>query len=343
MTTVGITTTVPVEVLLAAGLTPVDLNNVFISDPEPERLVAVAEHDGFPVNSCTWIKGMYGVCRQQGLDSVVCVTGGDCSNTLMLMEVLKLKGDNVLPFAYPDRPDPAKMQRALEELAAKLGTTVKAGEEQRQRLEQARALAQRLDQLTWSKGTVSGWENHYWLVSTSDFLGDVGEYQRGLERALGEASGRTSYPDGMLRLAYVGVPPVFARDLYRFVETQGARVVFNEIQRQFSMPHRGGSLAEQYSNYTYPYSLAERLADILPELRIRGVDGVIHYVQAFCHRGIGDIVFRNRIPLPILTLEGNNDYTLTQHVQTRVEAFIDMIRRRKAGRATGWQSASRRR
>ncbi len=117
------------------------------------------------------------------------------------------------------------------------------------------------------------------------------------------------------------------------METQGARVVLNETQRQFAMPDGGKSLAEQYSAYTYPYSIFDRLNDIIPQLSLRRVDGVIHYVQAFCHRGIGDIIFRQRIDLPILTLEGNNDYILTQHLQTRVEAFLDMIKRRGSNRS----------
>jgi benzoyl-CoA reductase/2-hydroxyglutaryl-CoA dehydratase subunit BcrC/BadD/HgdB len=104
MTTIGITTTVPTEVLLAAGYQPVDLNNLFISDPDPERLVDIAERAGFPINCCTWIKGIYGVVMNQDIDTVLCVTSGDCSNTIMLMEVLKLKGRNVIPFAYPVHP-----------------------------------------------------------------------------------------------------------------------------------------------------------------------------------------------------------------------------------------------
>ena len=131
----------------------------------------------------------------------------------------------------------------------------------------------------------------------------------------------------MLRLAYIGVPPVFAQDFYSYLERLGARVVFNEIQRQFAMPVPGNSLAEQYSNYTYPYSIFNRLADIIKELERRHVDGVIHYVQAFCHRGIGDIIFRQRIGHPMLTLEGNADFLLTQHLRTRIEAFLDMLRR----------------
>ena len=332
MTTIGITTTVPIEVLLAAGYQPVDLNNVFISDPDPERLVGIAEKAGFPINCCTWIKGIYGVVMEQGIDTVLCVTTGDCSNTIMLMEVLKLKGHNVIPFAYPDHPDVSTMQSTLESLAKTLGTTMEAAVKERKKLEKARSLAHELDELTWQGNVASGWENHFWLVSTSDFMGDIDEYERQLSQLLTECHEREEWKKrNMLRLAYIGVPPIFARDLYDFVESQGARVVFNEIQRQFAMPHSGNSqnsLAEQYSSYTYPYSIFDRLGDILPQLRDRRVDGMIHYVQAFCHRGIGNIIFRHRIDLPILTLEGNNDYLLTQHLKTRIEAFLDMVRRR---------------
>ena len=328
MTTIGITTTVPIEVLLVAGFKPVDLNNLFISDPDPERLVNIAERAGFPINCCTWIKGIYGVVMEQGIDTVLCVTNGDCSNTIMLMEVFKLKGLNVIPFAYPDRPDVSHMRRALESLARTLGTTVEAAHKERKTLERSRRLAEELDRLTWSDGVISGWENHFWLVSTSDFIGDHREYEWHLSELIAESRERKPYPDDMLRLAYIGVPSVFAKNLYDFLESQGARVVFNEIQRQFAMPTRGKSLAEQYSSYTYPYSIFDRLNDILPQLRKRQVYGVIHYVQAFCHRGIGDIIFRQRIDRPILTLEGNNDFLLTQHLKTRIEAFLDMIERR---------------
>ena len=56
---VGLTTTIPVEVVLAAGLTPVDLNNLFIADPLALALVSQAEAAGFPRTICTWIKGIY--------------------------------------------------------------------------------------------------------------------------------------------------------------------------------------------------------------------------------------------------------------------------------------------
>ncbi len=328
MKKIGITTTVPIEILLAAGYQPVDLNNVFVTDPAPERFINIAEKAGFPLNCCSWIKGIYGVCMEYGLDNVLCVTTGDCSNTIMLMEVLKLKLPGVLSFAYPDQPDVTQMQNALEALAATLGTTLKAADRVREEMKPARSLAHELDRLTWKEGTVSGGENHLWLVSTSDFNQDYHRYRQELEQLLEQCRRRQPYPEDWLRLAYIGVPPVFAQDLYSYLESKGARVVFNEVQRQFAMPQPGNSLAEQYTNYTYPYSIHQRIKDIKAELKRRRIDGVIHYVQAFCHRGIGDIIFRKAIGLPILTLEGNDDFYLTQHVKTRLEAFLDMLQRR---------------
>jgi benzoyl-CoA reductase/2-hydroxyglutaryl-CoA dehydratase subunit BcrC/BadD/HgdB len=245
----------------------------------------------------------------------------------MLMEVLKLKGLKVIPFAYPDRPSPQRMQYTLEALAETLGTTLEAANRVRNELKPCRRLALKLDQLTWKDGVVSGFENHIWLVSTSDFNQDYHEYYQQLQELLATCRRRQPYPPDSLRLAYIGVPSIYAQDLYHYLENNDARVVFNEIQRQFAMPEPGNSLAEQYSNYTYPYSIYERLKDITTELKRRQVDGVIHYVQAFCHRGIGDIIFRDALKLPILTLEGNDDFFLTHHIKTRIEAFLDMLER----------------
>jgi len=326
MKKIGITTTVPVEILIAAGYQPVDLNNVLVSAPDPNKYVTIAERDGFPLNCCAWIKGIYGVCLDGGINDVLCVTSGDCSNTIMLMEVLKLKGKNAMPFAYPERPNKEEMDYVLEKLAATFGTTLEAANRVRQELQSARDLALKLDELTWKENKVSGGENHLWLVSSSDFNGNVAKYKKDLTTLLDAIPKRQPY-DNQTRLGYIGVPPVYARELYHFIEKNGARVVFNEVQRQFAMPQPGESLAEQYTNYTYPYSINERLADIKTEIKKRHINGVIHYVQAFCHRGIGDIVIRSAIDVPVLTLEGNAEFYLNGHVKTRIEAFFDMIER----------------
>lgn len=329
MKRIGITTTVPAEILIAAGYRPVDLNNILVSDARPERLVTAAERDGFPLNCCSWIKGIYGVCRESGISDVIGVTGGDCSNTQMLMEVLRLKGINTIPFAYPTRPDEDDMKTALLTLAAVLGTTLEAAEQVRKELMPCRDLLLTLDESTWKDNTVNGGENHIWLVTSSDFNSDFHKYERKLKIFLEECSRRRPHPSDHLRLAYIGVPPVYARDLYPYLEKHGGRVVYNEVQRQFAMTGPADSLTEQYTRYTYPYSVQERLQDIKTELNRRHIDGVIHYTQAFCHRAIGDIVFREAIDLPLLTLEGNDVFHLNSHIKTRLEAFLDMIRQRQ--------------
>lgn len=329
MERIGITTTVPLEILLAAGYTPVDLNNIFVTDKDPGRLVAMAERAGFPLSCCTWIKGLFGTCLEYGIKRVLGVTAGDCSNTLMLLDVLKLYDVQVLPFAFPPEPQVEAVRDALKDLAKLLGTDLAAAERIRAALAAPRQLAHRLDELTWKEDRASGWENHLWLVSASDFNGDAEKYTREVQSLVEDCQRREPYPSDQVRLAYLGVPPIYGYDLYHFLERHGARVVLNEIQRQFAMPRPGSCLADQYANYTYPYSTYHRLEDITAEITRRRVDGVIHYVQAFCHEEIGDIIVRKFIPLPVLTLQGDSEYTLSAQLCTRLEAFLDVIRRQK--------------
>ena len=102
---VGLTTTIPVEIVLAAGLKPVDLNNIFINTERPEQLIRQAESVGFSHNSCAWIKGIYSTVINRGVKNVIAVTGGDCSNTIALSELLIERGVNVIHFDYPVHRD----------------------------------------------------------------------------------------------------------------------------------------------------------------------------------------------------------------------------------------------
>ena len=97
MNKVGFTTTIPLEILIAAKKTPVDLNNVFITHPAKNDLLERAENDGFPRNICSWIKGIYSVALQTDVSEVIAVTQGDCSNTHALMDTLQFKGIKVIP------------------------------------------------------------------------------------------------------------------------------------------------------------------------------------------------------------------------------------------------------
>jgi len=324
---VGITTTVPIEVICAAGLLPVDLNNLFISHPDPLQLVEGAERSGFPRTCCCWTKGIYGAVRSLGLSTVVGVTRGDCSNAEAMLEVLADEGVRCVAFDYPRRQDAGEMARAVEDLAAELHCDVTEAEEWRERLAPARALAARVDRLSWQEGRVTGLENHLWLVSASDFCADPQRYRAEAESFVQAARARP--PIGHhLRLGVCGIPPIVP-ELYRFLEELGALVVYNETQRQFAMLEQANSLAEQYSRYTYPYGLFPRVADIQAECERRRLDGLIHYVQSFCHRRIEDRIIRRHVPVPILTLEADRPEPLSGQLRTRLEAFVQMLEARK--------------
>jgi benzoyl-CoA reductase/2-hydroxyglutaryl-CoA dehydratase subunit BcrC/BadD/HgdB len=321
---VGFTTTIPAEILFAGGHVPVDLNNRFINAPNPEEYVRFAESDGFPRNSCGWIKGIYGIVRKHRYKDVVAVTQGDCSFTQALMEVLSWRGVRVTPFAFPFDRDPGFLSRELRKMAGRFGTTVGAAEGWRKKLSGVRRLALEIDRLTWEEGRVTGEENHLWLVNCSDFGGDPGRYERRARAFLETAKSRPGRKD-LLPLAFVGVPPIVA-GLHAFLEEAGARAVFNEVQRQFAMPGPASNLAEQYLRYTYPYSIFERLADIRAETARRKVRGILHYVQSFCFRQIEDILLRKEVGLPVLTLEGDMPGPLDGRTKIRVQAFIEMLR-----------------
>lgn len=325
MQTIGITTTIPLEIILAAGHKPIDLNNLFIEAENTKDLISSAEQDGFPLNTCAWIKGIYGSVFKHKIKTVVCVTGGDCSNTLMLMDVLKYKGIKTIAFSYPIKPDKQLMIQTLNEFAAEMGTSLAEAENLRREILPLRALARNIDLMTWQTNLLSGAENHSWLVSTSDFNQDLENYFVRGQALLDEAQHRKPYNPQELRLGFIGVPPIYSAHLYDYIEQCGARVVFNEIQRQFSMPYETSSLVEQYTAYTYPYETEYRINDISAAIAERKIDGIIHYVQSFCHRAIGDILMRQSLNVPILTIEGNTDTHLNQHLKTRIEAFLDML------------------
>lgn len=321
---VGFTTTIPVEVLFAAGVVPVDLNNVFISNPEAGVLVEVAERAGYPRNVCAWIKGIYGaVMKDTELRTVVAVTQGDCSNTHALMETLELENIRIIPFAYPYDRNRALLRTQVEHLMGYFGVQWPAVQAVKAELDRVRAKVREIDYLTYAEGKVTGEENHYYQISCSDFQGDVGVYAGKVEAFLKEAVKRPSRPP-RVRLGYIGVPPIFT-DLYSYLEGQGARVVYNETQRQFAMPYETGDLIEQYLLYTYPYGIFYRLEDIKCELARREIAGVIHYAQSFCFRQIEDLIIRRVLKVPVLTIEGDHPGPLDARTRIKIDAFLEMI------------------
>ena len=334
---IGLTTTVPMEVIYAAGDVPVDLNNIFITDPAAVKRIEDAELAGYPRNVCGWIKGLYSTAlANPDIQRIIAVTQGDCSNTHALMETWAVQGLEIIPFAFPYDRDRDMLRLQIDKLIETLGTNWEEVKAQKMRLDEVRALVWEIDRLTWEENKVSGWENHLYQVSCSDFNGNPEAFSSQVKEFLQVARERRPLPDQLrdrskggrrreIRLGFIGVPPIMT-DLYTFLEEQGARVVFNEVQRQFSMPFKTADVVEQYRLYTYPYPVFGRIADIAREAEKRQLDGIIHYVQSFCYRQIEDMILRKQLDYPMLTLEGENPTGLDARSKIRIESFLEMLR-----------------
>jgi len=321
---IGITTTIPSEVLFASGHRPLDLNNVFITADDPSAMVEAAERAGFPRTMCAWVKGIYAAVRQHDVHTVIAVVQGDCSNTHALMEVLESEGVRVIDFAFPYKHDAARLEAQIRRLAERLGTTLAAAEEQKRRLDAIRHTVHQIDRLTWETGQVTGAENFEWTINCSDFFGDPEQFDTDARAFLAAAQQRPA-ASPRLRIGLLGVPPICS-DLFGRLGECGAEVVFNEVPRQFAMPDAGATLVEQYARYTYPYDVFGRLDDVAFECPRRQIDGVVHYVQSFCYRQVQDRLVRERLDVPVLTLECDRPGPLDAGSRTRLEAFVEMLR-----------------
>lgn len=321
---IGLTSTIPVEIVFAAGLKPMDLNNVFVSSDTPEKLIGQAESAGFASNICAWIKGIYATVLNHDVKRVIAVTGGDCSNTIALAEVLTRRGVEIIPFDYPPDQDRDLLTAQMEKLRRALSATWSDIRAAKRRLDRIRRKLMELDRLTFRENVVSGFENHLFLVSSSDFKSDPDQFEQELDEFLGRAKHRKRKKEEV-RLGFLGVPPIFS-DLYDRIESLGGRVVFNEIQRQFSMPYGDEDIVEQYLRYTYPYHMKGRIEDIKRASKERSLDGLIHYTQTFCFRQIYDIILRESISVPILTLEGDRPGEIDSRTAIRIETFIEMLK-----------------
>ena len=328
MTPVGITTLVPIELLFAAGCQPLDMNNVFVADLRSREFIERAELAGFPDTSCAWLKGIYGaLLARPDIETIVGVTLGDCSDTHVLMEYVQRLGRNVIPFAYVRE----RLSEEIEALMRRFGVAWEQVKEAHGRLQGIRRRVWEIDELTWQpQSRVSGWDNHFYQVCCSDMGGDVEAFEQQV-RAF-EPAEEPINPSAV-RLGVLGVPSIFAGELYAYLETEcGAKVVLNETQRQFSLPF-DCDMVEQYTRFTYPYGTNARLADIRTETQRRAIDGLIHYVQTFCFRELTDALIRQDVDVPVLTITGNTEKHLSTQLKTRLEAFVDMLDRRREASA----------
>ena len=320
---IGFTTSFPVEIVFAAGHKPIDLNNIFVTG-NARKFVEEAEFEGYPRNICSWIKGMYSVALTSEIDAVIGVVEGDCSNTHSLMETLKDKNVEVIPFSFTYIRDRKELEAEINKLEEYFQVEHSDVLKVKKRLDEIRKKLIRLDELTWKENKVTGLENHLWLVNSSDFNSNPDDYENRLDTFLQEVKKRDPIKTDF-RFGFLGVPPIIT-DFYDFLLEHKTNIVFNEIQRQFSMPYLEENLVDQYLKYTYPYSIFDRLEDIKIEIEKRKLDAVISYSQSFCHRQIDNILIKKYVDIPVLTIEGDQPGKLDARTKLRIESFLDMLR-----------------
>jgi len=323
MKKIGFTTSFPVEVVFASNNIPIDLNNIFVTG-DAKKYVEIAENSGYPGNLRAWIKGMYAVGISSNIDAIVGIVQGDCSNTHSLMSTFEDENIEIIPFSYPyENTDAEFLDKQIFKLEKIFKVDHNSVLQTKKRLDKIRKKLIYLDELTWRENLLTGLENHFWLVNSSDFMGNPEKFENDLDGFLKEAETRKPF-QYELKFAYIGVPPILS-NLYDYLNEMNANVVFNEVQRQFSMPYLADNITEQYLKFTYPYTVAERLADIIPELEKRKIDAVLSYSQSFCHRQIDQIILKKHIDLPFLIVEADEPSELDERTKLRIESFLDIL------------------
>lgn len=359
---IGITTSLPIEVIIASGRRPVDLNNLFMAGDRASERVELAERRGFPRTVCAWVKGIYATVLEEGIETVVGVVRGDCSQTLALLEVLRHEGVEVIHFDYPAERDGRELDRVIRALEGRFGVDRARSEAVREGLVPMRERLRELDRRIGlglpagcaapstakategsvrhsSEGAKVGARAHEILVSGSDLAaGRPEELSKDLEGILARLPGPGEQEKNLsesrsapIRLALAGVPPIIS-GLFERVEELGGTIVLMEMAREFAMVRPSGSLIEQYLNYTYPYDIFYRTDVLARECRRRRVEGLVHYVQSFCFRTIQDRLIRERLDLPVLTLEGDRPSPIDERTATRIETFLEVLRSHRSAR-----------
>ena len=189
------------------------------------------------------------------------------------------------------------------------------------------------------------------LVTQVSFYDDVDRATQQINALCDEVEARVTAGKGVFlenvpRILVSGSPMAIPNwKLHHILETAGAAVVCEESctgTRFFSdlVPENGGTMEEQLKAIAERYMKINcacftpnegRLEDIVRLAREYRVDGVVHYNLQFCHTYANEAVLVEqtlaKAGIPLLRIE--TDYTDEDigQLRTRVDAFLEMIRR----------------
>ncbi|MFH1381839.1 MAG: double-cubane-cluster-containing anaerobic reductase [Chloroflexota bacterium] len=189
------------------------------------------------------------------------------------------------------------------------------------------------------------------LVTQVSFYDDVSRCIKQVNILCDELEKRVSRQEGVFpadapRILISGSPMAIPNwKLHHILETAGAAIVCEESctgTRFFSdlVAENEGTVEEQLKAIADRYMQIhcacftpndERLEDIVRLAREYQVDGVVHYNLQFCHTYANEAVKVERTlaeaDIPLLRLETDYSDEDTGQLRTRIEAFLEMLRR----------------
>ncbi len=307
---IAITALVPPELIFACGGEPFDVNNVI---PESKKT---------PKNKlCAWtaIWQEMLVKREQKIDSLIVVAGGDCHNALVDGQKAAMSGIPTHFFFYPFDGDAGYLESQLYKLSDFLGN-IEYPEKFRE-IKKLKKTGQQIDKKRLN-GKISSVDAFRILVSFSDLRSDLNAFQKTI------AELKESDVELNNRVALIGVPPIY-HDFHEVAQSLDLQIVFDELPFEF-IRHSGINIkeaAQDYCDYSFARPLDFRIGFLQKELEKRKVDGIIHYTQFACHHTLEDEVMRQKLDYPMLTLQGDMPGKTPEQIKLRLEAFREMIER----------------
>jgi benzoyl-CoA reductase/2-hydroxyglutaryl-CoA dehydratase subunit BcrC/BadD/HgdB len=345
---------VPEELVWAAGAIPVGLcAGTQFSVPLAEEVL--------PRNTCALIKSSYGfkmgrTCPYvQACELIIGET--TCDGKKKMFELLE-ELHPVYVMEVPNKKTPQArelwhkeviaIKKVIEELTGNKITAEKLSEATGL-VDQRRLALQRLYRLRQARPVpISG--KDALLVTQVSFYDDVKRNTQQVNALCDElekrvAAGKGVAPANAPRILVSGCPMAIPNwKLHHLLESAGAVVVAEESctgTRLFSdlvtpgktLDDQLKAIAERYMNIHCACFTPnrERCDDVVRMVREYGVDGVVHYNLLFCHTYANEAVgIKGRLEkegIPLLRIETDYSDADTGQLKTRIEAFLEMVKK----------------
>jgi benzoyl-CoA reductase/2-hydroxyglutaryl-CoA dehydratase subunit BcrC/BadD/HgdB len=242
-----------------------------------------------------------------------------------------------------------EFKEAIEKLTGNKITAKKLAQATRQVNERRRALKRLYKTRQANPVPISG--KDALLVTQVSFYDDVDRATQQINTLCDELEARVRtgegvFPENTPRILVSGSPMAIPNwKLHHILETSGAAVVCEESctgTRLFDdlVLEAGNTVDEQLEAIADRYMKincacfapnGERLGDIVRLAREYSVDGVVHYNLQFCHTYATEAVLVEetlaKLNIPLLRIETDYSDEDTGQLRTRVDAFLEMMRK----------------